>query len=77
MIDDLHQAESQGEKINCLCFAREHGVEGKNGGQVVKEFAILTQQYLTNKQASQERKKIPGYQVSNPTFPSVKVVKAA
>ena len=36
VIDDLHQAESQGEKINCSSFAREHGVEGKNGGQVVK-----------------------------------------
>ena len=36
VIDDLHQAESQGEKINWSCFAKEHGVEGKNGEQVVK-----------------------------------------
>ena len=84
VIDDLHQAESQGEKINWSCFAREHGVEGKNGGQVVKEFAILSNINTTilDKQESKSRsrstkKKIPGYQISIPTFPPVKVVKAA
>lgn len=64
--------------INWSAIAREHGIPGKNAGQVAKEFAIKheidTSHIATPKRKTNSRpklKKLPGGKVSIPSNPTI------
>ena len=69
--------------INWSQVAREHGIPGKNAGQVVKEFtasaSIDTSSIVTPKRKPTVRprkRKLPGTEVSIPSNPPIKTIEA-
>lgn len=80
VLQDLRQWP-QDVQINWSSFARSHGVPGKNGGQVVKDFAqdhgIDT--HVLDKRSNiprlRRRKcKLPGGKISSPSLPTVNFI---
>ena len=81
MLHDLVN-HPEGVRINWSKFAREHNVPGKNGGQVVKQFAkdnnidtakLDQRPDIPRKQP--RHVKIPGGETSSPCMPSIEVIK--
>ena len=80
VLQDLRQWP-QDVQINWSSFARSHGVPGKNGGQVVKDFAqdhgidTLTLDKRSITPRPRRRKcKLPGGEISSPSLPTVKFI---
>ena len=81
VLDDLRSWDST-DKINWSKFARDHHVPGKNGGQVVKEFAkrnnIDVTQLDNKKPGTRQRARklrLPGGDISVPTHRTITQVK--
>ena len=82
VLDDLSIAVTEKKKIIWTKFASEHGVQGKNCGQVVKEFATLngidTEALDARKQPPRIRsmkKRLPGKEISIPMPPTPSLIK--
>ena len=81
MLTDLRQV-TPGTRINWSEFARNQGINAKNGGQVVKEFAkkhgIDTFSLDGRPDIPRNRarkRKLPGDEISIPTMPTVNEIK--
>lgn len=75
----------RGATINWTMVAKDHGISGGNAGQVAKEFAIAQEVDLTQMVSSTPnrkptkrpcKRKLPGYDVSIPSNPSLRSVEA-
>ena len=81
MLQDL-QEYPPAPPINWTKFAKEHNVQGRNCGEVVKEFATesgidthrLDGRTLLIRQRASKRK-LPGGEISVPTNPPVSTIK--
>jgi hypothetical protein len=68
-------------QINWSSFARSHGVPGKNGGQIVKDFGkddgmdtLTLDKRPTIPHPRRRKCKLPGGEVSSPSLPTVKFI---
>lgn len=80
-LDDLRMWP-QDQLINWSKFAREHGIPGKNGGQVIKEFAEnhgvdvhKLDGRTPKRRVRAHRKKLPGNEISTPANPTTSAIK--
>ena len=78
----MKQAELTGQKNTWSACARQHEIESKNGGQIVKEFATLNginvaalSKMCTAKREREAKKKFPGNEISIPIPPTQSFVK--
>ena len=80
VLTDLRQWPP-GVRINWSKFAREHNIHGKNGGQIIKEFAqrqgintFLLDQRPDTPRYRPKRYKLIGQEISSPSLPTVEKV---
>ena len=80
VLQDLRQWP-QDVQINWSSFARSHRVPGKNGGQVVKDFAkdhgidtLALDNRPTTPRPRRQKCKLPGGEISSPSLPTVKSI---
>ena len=80
----LQEVETKDEKVVWSTVAQEHGIEGHNKGQILKEFAakngINTAKVsacIVTKHTQKAKKKFPGGKVSIPVPPTTEVITVA
>ena len=72
----------QDQRMNWSKFAREHGIPGKNGGQVIKEYAenhgidvVKIDGRTPTRRVRASRKRLPGNEISTPANPTPASIK--